>query len=479
MGKAKNTNKANEDKQQLLRLLPSVETTLLELDSFSDSGTYSHEFVAFTARKHIDRLRAVIAAGRYTGNKTRDEIAARILDTIKKDLHNRTEGNLLPVINATGIVLHTGLGRAPLSASAAGSVRKVLRDYSLLEVNRESGNRGKREDFLEDTLCFLSGAEAATVVNNNAAAVLISLNTLAKGREVIVSRGELIEIGGSFRMPEIMESSGAVMKEIGTTNKTKLSDYKKAINQDTGAILIAHTSNFKVMGFQESVPINDIVKLASTHSVPVIYDLGGGVLFDLRKIGLPYEPVAADAVKQGADIVTFSGDKVFGGSQAGIIVGKKPYINAIKSNPIARAVRCDKMTLAALDGTIKAYTRGFRGFKSLPAMKLMTDKPDAVLRKAEILISKIRQFPEKKLTVLIEESGAEAGSGTLPLEKIPSWAVTLKSRNLRPEKIAYLLRTSTPPVFGYIKNDKIYLDMRTVFKRQISDLAAAINKLDS
>ncbi|MFC1565095.1 L-seryl-tRNA(Sec) selenium transferase, partial [candidate division KSB1 bacterium] len=388
-------------------------------------------------------------------------------------------GTVVPAVNATGVILHTGLGRAPLSAVAVRHIRNIITGYSTLEIDRETGGRGKRESYLEEVICFLTGAEAATVVNNNAAAVLISLNTLAKGREVIVSRGELVEIGGSFRMPDIMESSSAKMIEIGTTNKTKLTDYKKAVNKKTGAILSVHTSNYRVMGFSESVDLGDICRLASEKKLPVIYDLGAGVIFDFREFGLPYEPVVSEALNKGADIVTFSGDKVLGGPQSGIIVGRKKYVDLIKKNPVARAVRCDKLILAGLEGTLKSYQKGTKEFKKLPAIKMLLERPENVRLRAEQVLSTVKRIGNTGIRAGIEASKNQIGSGSLPLEKLDSFAITLYSKKIPASRITAGLRKFTPPVFGYIRDEKVWLDMRTVFKTQADTVIEAIKSLSN
>ncbi len=469
--------KTGADLQNILKLIPSVEAVLQNKKTAGLQQSLSQEYLSFIVKKHVDIIRRDILNGKFTKKLSRQEIELTIISKVERELETIEKGTLIPVINATGVVLHTGLGRAPLSPSAVKSVNRVLKDYSILEIERKSGKRGKREGRLEQQLCFLSGSESATVVNNNAAAVLISLNTLAKGKEVIISRGELVEIGGSFRMPEIMEASGAVMKEVGTTNRTKLSDYEKAITPETGAILLVHTSNFKIVGFKESASIKQIVELAGRHSLPVIYDLGGGVLYDLREMGLPHEPVVSEAVKSGVDIATFSGDKVMGGPQSGIIAGKKKYLDDIKKNPLARALRCDKMSLAALEGTLKSYSRGLSGFKSLPAIAILKEPQSSVRKKVEHLLELILNRSSRKLRLSIMESSSEAGSGAMPAAEIPSCSLCLETKKQRADKIAGMLRENNPPVFGYINNDKVYLDLRTVFKRQIPDLARAVDNL--
>ncbi|MCP4723693.1 MAG: L-seryl-tRNA(Sec) selenium transferase [bacterium] len=463
--------------QTALAQLPSVEFLLSLPEIENLHGRYSHDFLTFICRRQINNVRKELTGSGSEVLLTREALIEKILSNIRADINRTDSGSVIPAINATGVILHTGLGRAPLSSEAISHIKKVMKGYSTLEIDVGSGNRGKRESYLEEVLCFLTGAEAATVVNNNAAAVLISLNTAARGKEVIVSRGELVEIGGSFRMPDIMEASGSKMVEIGTTNKTKLSDYEKAMNRKTGAVLSVHTSNYRVMGFSESVDLKDLCKLAKSRKLPVIYDLGAGVLFDFRDFGLPYEPVVPESLMKGADIVTFSGDKVLGGPQSGIIVGKKKYIDSIKKNPIARAVRCDKLILAGLEGTLKSYQKGIKEFKKLPAIKMLLEPPDRIRERAEKVLEKTGRTGKNGLKISITESKNQIGSGSLPLEHLESFAITLHSGKIPAERITRKLREFDPPVFGYIRDEKVYLDMRTVFKDQVKTLTEAVKSL--
>ncbi|MFC1553103.1 L-seryl-tRNA(Sec) selenium transferase [candidate division KSB1 bacterium] len=469
--------KNKKELNRKLKILPSVEAVLIDERITGLHKIFSHDYLGHLIKKEIGNLRDRIRKDQIKGEITRDELSDMIIGAISKKSQVFQDGSIISAVNATGVILHTGLGRAPLNANAVQKVKKIISGYTTLEIDRDSGMRGRREKRFEDLLCLLSGAESATIVNNNAAAVLISLNTLAKNKEVIISRGELVEIGGSFRMPEIMEASGARMIEVGTTNKTKLSDYAKAINRKTGAILKVHSSNYRVMGFSQSVSLAELHTLSRSKKVPVIYDLGGGVFYDLKNFGLPHEPVVDVSVRAGADVVTFSGDKVMGGPQAGVIVGREKYLEKIKTNPIARALRCDKLVLAAFEGTLLEYAKGEKGFKSLPSTKMMLESKNNVLKRAEAIISQLNKFPVRKISIKIEETEAEIGSGAMPLERIPSGAVSIKSKILKSDNISNILRMNTPPIFGYIKNDTLYLDMRTVFKNQIKHLVNSLNKL--
>ncbi len=474
-GKTKIKGK-NPALQKALAQLPSVEYILNLPELETDLNTYSHEFLAYICRKQLDTLRKQLLSSELKKEKDRDTLIKDLLIRVQADIYRTESGSVIPAVNATGVILHTGLGRAPLSKEAVRHIRNVMNGYSTLEIERDSGNRGKRESYLEEVLCFLTGAEAATVVNNNAAAVLISLNTVAKDKEVIVSRGELVEIGGSFRMPDIMEASGAKMVETGTTNKTKLSDYQKMIGRKTGAILSVHTSNYRVMGFSQSVELKDIYNLAKSKNLPVIYDLGAGVLFDFRDFGLPYEPVVSESLIKGADIVTFSGDKVLGGPQSGIIVGRKKYLDEIKKNPIARAVRCDKLVLAGLEGTLKSYQKGIREFKKLPAIKMLLESPVKVRARADKVIRNTGKN-RKGIRISIEESKNQIGSGSLPLENLDSFAIVLRSSKISAGIITKKLREFDPPIFGYIRDEKVYLDMRTVFPGQVDLIIDAVKSV--
>jgi L-seryl-tRNA(Ser) seleniumtransferase len=457
----------------ILKTLPSVESILIDPSFLEFQNKFSREFIAYSIRKQIGDIREYIKKGIYPEISAKETLRENVIKRARDYLVETETGPLISAVNATGVILHTGLGRAPLSSDSVLSLQNISTGYSTLEIDRETGRRGSRTKVLEDVLCYLCKAEAAAVVNNNAAAVMIVLNSLANDREVIISRGELVEIGGSFRMPDIMASSGTRMIEVGTTNKTRLSDYTKAVKKNTGAILKVHSSNYKVLGFSESVSISSLSGCFRKKKIPVIYDLGGGIVFDLQSFGLPHEPVVAHLIRDGADVVTFSGDKVLGGPQAGIIIGKRKYISKIKKNPFARALRCDKLVLAALHGTLMAYLKGIDGFKSLPSAKMLLEKPAAIKKRAQQV--KDRLPPGTRKTIIdIEPCESEVGSGALPLEQLPSYAVTFHSTETSPEKIAGMLRMYAPPVFGYIKHNKVYLDMRTVFKSQIGDVVECI-----
>lgn len=459
-----------------LSLIPSVDSILLlpQIEKLSDK--YSRTLVTGLIQSEIGRLRREISQGKVIEGLNREQITKRVVTSVSRVIEQMFRPSLRRVINATGIIVHTGLGRAPLCETARESIQKVCQGYSNVEINVESGKRGHRIDHVERLLCYLTGAEAAAVVNNNAAAVLISLNTLSKGKEAIISRGELIEIGESFRMPDIMKCSGARMVEVGTTNRTHLWDFERAINENTGAILHVHTSNYRVLGFTKEVALEELVRLGKKHHLPIIHDLGGGVLVDLTKFGLPHEPLTSQSIKKGADVVTFSGDKVMGGPQAGIIVGRKRYIDLIKKNPLMRALRCGKLTYGALESTLKLYFDENSLSDNLPVLKMMTESEKTVERRAKRLVDSITRY-SLPATINVEKIISQVGGGALPLEEIPSFAVSLKPKDYSVERLAKHLRKNEPPIFAYIKDGRLYLDMRTVCDEDMEEIAKAISRL--
>lgn len=381
------------------------------------------------------------------------------------------QASLKRVINGTGVILHTGLGRAILAPSAQAHAQKILAGYCNLEIDLETGERGDRNLHVEKILCELTGAEAACVVNNNAAAVLLVLNTMAFGKQVIISRGQLVEIGGAFRMPEVIRKSGAKMVEVGTTNKTKISDYAEAVTPKTAALLAVHTSNYRVVGFTQEVHLDELVKLGRKNNLPIVHDLGGGVLLDLRKFGLPYEPVVSESVRVGASVITFSGDKVLGGPQCGLIVGEKNWIAKIEKNPLMRALRCDKVTLALLESTLRLFLRPEQLIKAHPVWRMLTEKPSVVRARAKKLQKAIAENAGDAIATIIRPSDAEAGSGALPIEKISSFAVGLRSQIYSASELAKRFRLATIPVLGYLREEYFWLDARTLRDEEIADVA--------
>ncbi len=371
-----------------------------------------------------------------------------------------TGSSLRKVINVTGTVIHTNLGRSVLSYDAISSIKQACSSYVNLEYDVASGHRGHRDRVTENLIKELTGCEASTVVNNNAAAVLLCLNTLARGKEVIASRGELVEIGGAFRLPEVMRNSGAILREVGTTNRTYIDDYREAVNENTAMLMKAHTSNYKIEGSTWSASIEELVALGREHDLPVVEDLGSGALVDLSEYGLPREPLVRDSIDAGVDVVTFSGDKLLGGPQAGIIVGRQDVINRIRSNPLMRCVRVGKMTIAALDATLRLYVNGME--KNIPTLASLTRPIEEIRAVAEDVSTKLKAILGDLATVSVEDGASQVGSGSLPVESIRSVYVVIQPTTVSVDKLAALFRSGEVPVVGRIHEDRLLMDMRTI-----------------
>jgi L-seryl-tRNA(Ser) seleniumtransferase len=382
--------------------------------------------------------------------------------------------SLRAVINATGVVLHTNLGRAPLADAAVAAIERTARGYSNLEYDLDRGRRGSRYTHCAALITRLTGAEAALVVNNNAAALVLALNTLAHGRQVVISRGELVEIGGSFRVPDILERSGAVLREIGSTNRTHADDYALATNSETGAILKVHPSNFRVTGFTAGVPPEEIARIAAEHGTPFIHDLGSGLLLDSVSLGLPHEPTAADAVSQGADVVTMSGDKLLGGPQAGIIAGRADYIDRMRRNPLCRALRVDRMTLAALEATLALYLDPERAVAEIPVLRMLTATADDLAATAERLAAALR-LAGVPATVVPGESAV--GGGAFPTASLPTSLVRIDMPDRTAAAVENALRAADPPVIARIVDDRVVLDPRTLPPDALARLPAIVGQV--
>lgn len=455
-----------------LSVLPSVEALLTTPEAQSLSERCSGEWVKSSARAAIEELRSEIRSGEVICSDRAGAVST-CLALMRESVEGRLRPSLRRVINATGIVLHTGLGRAPLPRAALRQVLEVGGGYCNLELDLENGDRGDRTSHVERLLCDLSGAEAAAVVNNNAAAVLLCLNTLAFGKEAVVSRGQLIEIGGSFRIPDVMARSGAQMVEVGTTNRTHLRDYEEAVGERTGVLLSVHPSNFRVRGFTSEVGLEDLAALGRRTGVAVVHDLGGGAIVDLRSYGLPYEPLVGDSVRAGVDVVTFSGDKVLGGPQAGVVVGRRKPVEAMRRNPLMRALRCDKLTYAALEATLRLHLNPRRLVREHPTLRMLTDTPGTLRRRARRILKGLGGL-EDRLAIQVEDSTGYAGSGTLPLEEIPSVAVFLQPKEASATGLARRLRTGEPPVVGYVREGRVCLDVRTVRDDEVGRLVEGV-----
>jgi L-seryl-tRNA(Ser) seleniumtransferase len=453
----------------LFKKLPSVDEILKENDIIKLLENYKHDYVVKIIRQVLSDYRDKISHNiEVTINK--QEIVKRILEYLSKNTHC----NLKRVINATGVVIHTNLGRSIFPDELIKNLWEVTAHYSTLEYNIENGKRGSRYSLVEKLLCEVTGAEAALVVNNNAAAVLLSLSVMSKGKEVIVSRGQLVEIGGSFRIPDVMLQSGAILKEVGTTNKTHDYDYTNAINENTGLILKVHTSNFRLVGFTEEVSTEKLVEISEKYNIPIMEDLGSGVLVDLRKYGLPYEPTVQEVVKAGMDIVTFSGDKLLGGPQAGIIVGKKSFIDLMKRHPLTRAVRVDKMCLSTLEYILRIYLYN-EPEKIIPTLKMLTLNKDILYERA-VKLKDILSDINKVKTDIIEVSSM-AGGGALAEQDIPSYGIKIEIDNLSSNDIENKFRTGDIPIICRIVSDAVILDVRTLLEDDYDIIFKSVKKI--
>lgn len=401
-----------------------------------------------------------------------------IIEMIQNKLEERSSEfvSLKRVVNGTGTIVHTNLGRSCLASSIAESFQEIAFHYSNLEYDLKEGRRGSRYDHIRKIVQELTGAEDALVVNNNAAAVFLVLNTLAKGTEVLVSRGELVEIGGAFRIPDVINHSGGTIKEVGTTNKTHLVDYQEAIDEETGAIMKVHTSNYRIVGFTESVEYDQLAKLAHEHGLPFINDLGSGLLIDLQPYGLPYEPTVKEVLAKGTDIVTFSGDKLLGGPQAGIIAGKKEYIQMMRKNQMTRALRVDKFTLAALERTMALYLDEEKVLSEIPTLAMITESKENCLLEAQNLANEIRQL-KLPLTVDVKVSAAAIGGGSYPEWTIPSTVVTLKSQQFSASQLEEQLRSQKIPIIGRISQEHYSLDIRTLQREDFTVILDALKNI--
>ncbi|MFZ3587800.1 L-seryl-tRNA(Sec) selenium transferase [Bacillus sp. DJP31] len=423
----------------------------------------------------IDHIRHCLLANEWNGEEpTKQLLITFLFERLEKKANHFGEYFLRRVINATGTILHTNLGRARLSQSAIEHVKEIAGNYSNLEYRINEGVRGSRHDIIENLIREVTGAEAAMVVNNNAAAVYLILRAFAKDKNVIVSRGQLVEIGGSFRISSIMEESGARLVEVGTTNKTHLYDYEEAINDDTKMIMKVHTSNFKTIGFTKSVSSEDLIELSNQHENIIFYeDLGSGVLYDFRKHGIGDEPVVSEVLDQGADIVSFSGDKLLGGPQAGIIAGKKEYIQLLKKHQLARVLRVDKLTFAALEATLSAYLKG-SGLMDLPVIRDMLVRPTEIKKKAELFVSKLQ---DSSYEMTIEQEMSQVGGGTMPDVELPTFVVTLKHKQKKAEALSTELRLHNPSVISRIKHDLVLLDFRTIHNDEVEQVIRAVRTI--
>src|SRR5690625_1076129 len=462
--------------KNLYSIIPKVDELLADEKIEKLLSSLPRRLVVDTIREELDKVREKIRK-----NISREELEKDLSSLVEKIINQANKKNsykLKRVVNATGVVIHTNLGRSPLNQEVIDNIGEVATNYSNLEFDLKTGGRGSRYSHLEDIIKEITGGEAALVVNNNAAAVMLALSTLAKDREVIVSRGELIEIGGSFRIPDVMEESGASLVAVGTTNKTHLEDYERAITEETAALLKVHTSNYRILGFTSSVDAKDLSSLKDKYQLPLIEDLGSGILIDLSKYGIDYEPTVQDSLKKGVDVVTFSGDKLLGGPQAGIIVGKKKYIEEMKRNPLTRALRVDKFTLTALETILKLYLEEEKAVEKIPTLRMITLGLEEIDKRAKKLFKEIKDLNlDKDLEIAIEDSYSEVGGGSMPLVKLDSRSLVLSCKSISSQELEKRLRSLQLPIITRLYRDKIYMDLRTIKEEEIPLISQGIKEV--
>lgn len=451
--------------QELLRKLPAVDRLLHLPEVAALAEKHGHERVVLLLRAELEALRAAILGG--SENFAEDDPASVLVASLRR----RLLPSMRHAINAAGVVLHTGLGRAMLAEEAVAAVHDVAKGYCTLAADLNAGKRMSRDVHLKDLLCAITGAGSATFANNNAAATMLVLNTLARGKEVIISRGQLVEIGGAFRMPEVMEMSGAIMREIGTTNKTHLRDYERAINENTGALIRVHQSNYRIVGFTQEPGIEELCELGRKHNLPVIDDLGSGALVDLRAYGLDYEPLVQASIQAGVEVACFSGDKLIGGPQSGVMVGTTQTIEAIKKNPLARALRIDKLTVAALEATCKLFFDKSHLNERHPTYRMFAIQPDTLQQIAEQMASQVGNGTE------VVAGETEVGSGSVPTQTLPTWLVSVRPRQGTAESFARRLRHYDPPIYARIAREAVLLDPRTIQPDEVATVVTALRAL--
>jgi L-seryl-tRNA(Ser) seleniumtransferase len=459
--------------QDMFKEIPKVDRILAWPEFVSLRDRYDRPELLATIRKVLEQLRDSVRSGCDASECSSDRIVARIM----AELVNRSTSNLRKVINGTGVVVHTNLGRSPLAEEAEAAIHTVSAVYSNLEYDLESGERGTRYAHVEGLMCELTGAEAALVVNNNAAAVMLALSSLAREREVIVSRGELVEIGGSFRIPDVMQQSGAKLVEVGTTNRTHLRDYRTAISDATALLLKIHTSNFAIIGFTAEASISELSTLGREAGIPVMLDAGSGCLLDLAPYGIAGEPTIKACLDAGADVVTFSGDKLLGGPQAGLIAGRRQFIEPMKRHPLLRAVRMDKLNLAALEATLRLYRDDRRALAAIPTLRMLTMSAVQLVRRAGLMTRRIRKTLPESVSLRTHSGESSAGGGSFPLLRLPTTLIEVKIAGMSAQQIEAALRKCFVPVIGRIQRDRFLLDVRTIMDRDLPALTASLRQV--
>jgi L-seryl-tRNA(Ser) seleniumtransferase len=452
------------------RQLPSVNEVLAVPSIQTATTTHARDLLVTAIRAELALLRERLGQGEgIDGTGAAELVARRVVERLGREMQPK----LRTIINGTGIVLHTNIGRAPTAATAAQAAYEAAAGYLNLELDLETGKRSSRPLAIRDWVCRLTGAESATAVNNNAAATVIVLRSIGLGKEVVISRGQLVEIGGSFRIPEIMGVSGAILREVGATNITRLSDYEKAIGPNTAALLRVHCSNYRITGHTESVSLEELVALGKKYNVPVIDDIGSGALIDFARFGFEGEPIARDSIAAGADLVLFSGDKLLGGPQAGIIAGRQELVGRIEKDPLMRAFRLDKMTLAALEATLRLYFNEERALREVPILRMLSMPLTELCHRAKDFAGRVRKLRGIK-AVSISEETAYVGGGSLPDQTMKTWVVEVVAQEVSDAELAHRLRTGAPAVLGRLRDEKLVLDMRTIFPEQEPALLEAL-----
>ena len=453
--------KISKSQQDKLRMLPGVDHVLEFCGALPFFKEIPKTVLVSSIRKILETLRiGILGADREIAEESLSD--AHITEAVRAAVIKATAPNLKPLVNATGVVVHTNLGRSLLPDAVVENIAMIAGRYSNLEYDLDAGKRGSRNASVEDLLCEISGAQAAMAVNNNAGAVLLCLETFARSKEVIVSRGELVEIGGSFRVPDVMAKSGGILREVGTTNRTHMRDYENAIEANTALLLKVHRSNYSVIGFTAEVSLKELVELGARHGVPVMEDLGSGTFIDFSKYGLLKEPTVQESVAAGTDIVTFSGDKLLGGPQAGIIVGKKSTVDQIKQNPLARALRIDKLTLAALESTLRLYRDEEKAVGMIPTLRMLTINIGDIETRASNLVEELKNIGKSRLEISLIERSSKAGGGALPLLELPSRCLRIRLQGMSANALEKSLRKNDPPIIGRIEDDAYIMDPRTL-----------------
>ncbi len=474
---------SEKERSGALRSLPSVDRALQFEGIQALLTPYLRGEVITSVRDALSRWRSVLLSPpgvdnsehRVLTESSPEELLLKLQEEVESSLSGSPATSLKPAINCTGVILHTNMGRAVMADSALEAIRQVSCTYSLLEMDQQSGKRSKRDVHVNPLFCELTGAEAVTFVNNNAGATLIILDTLAKGKEVILSRGEMVEIGGSFRIPDVMEKSGAKLVGVGTTNRTHLADFENAITENTGAILQVHPSNYRVIGFTKTVELEELVALGKKHGIPVVSDVGSGCLADLRPAGLD-EPLLETILAVGADLVCFSTDKLLGGPQGGGVAGKKEMVERVRKNPLARALRMDKLRLSALEATLRLYRNAEVARERIPTVRMILTPASEIKERAEALAAQIAATVPK-LRVEVRQDASNIGGGSVPEQDLPSWVVALQSEEIPSEELSHSLRLSDPPIIARIHREEILMDLRTVLPGQEETIVGSLQNI--